>query len=562
MSEDNPSSSPLMGKIEHLEELVRSIKSIAVTSNYNEDHIASAILEEHKNISNQLLDMKVSSEKRGYTVGERLMSLLNDIEVTSFDNDAEAPSAVPNDTQWNLFHNQLKAIEGTGEYFQNCCLVPVKGRQYSITHNSSIVDEVCRRNPPVEVVRTLLALLPSTEPKHCSPFGIRPIPLFNRSGHCALHKAIQHGGSIEVVKLLVNADHKKETLKVARVNGNQKDSAYHMLIANRNKYQPEAFSEILRYLCCIGIGTDRSVLLKKVADTHEMKIPLLLLEQSLIKEGLTGQHITRNNDYIFLLKATCYSHRSYSLNEILPQINDHHLIRQEIEAISLSEAFLVCAPCFGEKIGDKVLNDLLSVDCQFLFEKDSHGHYPMHRMITEESYFLDTATTRPWAGGFLGCILKIVLKHAPRSAQLVNDEGRLPLHIVSDSKERNFKDSDRLDLVSIIWNAYPEAAETVDSNTGLPPFALAARQEEGGPKNENHSSIREAFLNNDHRRAEALQKFSRAVGSGTEESISSSFFLLSRHPGILSDYIEHGEDVRSKEDTCEAETKNGNSINE
>jgi len=535
MSEDNPPYPPIMERIEHLDGILHNLKKVALTSE-NEDHIASAMLEEHNNMYEAsrvlLLDMKETSETRGYAVSERLFSLLHDIEPTSYGSDNDLPP------QWSRFHNQLKAIEGTGEYFRSCCLYPqmhkVDPTMY-IVDNATILHDVCCKNPPAEVVRTLLALLPSMEPKHYRRKQISP---FDRFGYCPLHKAIQHGGSLEVMKLLVNADHEKETLKVVKDDQwRQKDSVYHMLIANRNMHQPEGFSEILQYLCCVGISMKEPPLLQQ-ASSHENKIPLLLLVQSLIKEGLTGQHITRNKDYIFLLKATCYHYKS-SLDEIQPQINDIHLTHQEIEAISLSEAFLVCAPCFGEKIGDRVLNELLSVDCQFLFEEDSVGQYPIHRMITEESYFMDTVTTRLWSGGFLSCILKIVLKHAPKSAQLVNKEGRLPLHVVSDYNERHFKDSDRLDLVSIILNAYPEATETLDGKSGLPPFALASRKEEGGPKKQKTSPMREAFFKDD-----AFAKMLSMVVA-FEEPISSSFFLLRQQPDIISNYIVSGDDTGS-----------------
>ena len=529
MMSDEDNERSVIGKIEHLEGILQNLKNVALSE--NEDHIASAMLEEHNNMYEAsrvlLLDME-TSKTRGYVVSERLFSLLQDVDaVVDSDNDL-SPDILIEKKQWSRFHNQLKAIEGTGEYFRSCCLYPqmhkVDPTMY-IVDNATILHDVCCKNPPAEVVRTLLALLPSMEPKHYRRKQISP---FDRFGYCPLHKAIQHGGSLEVMKLLVNADHEKETLKVVKDDQFRlKDSVYHMLIANRERHQPEAFSEILQYLCCVGISMKEPPLLQQ-ASSHENKIPLLLLVQSLIKEGLTGQHIMRNKDYIFLLKATCYHYKS-SVDEIQPRINDLHLICQEIEAISLSEAFLVCAPCFGEKIGDKVLNELLSVDCQFLFEKDSFGQYPIHKMITEESYFMDTVTTRLWAGGFLSCILKIVLKHAPKSAQLVNKEGRLPLHVVSDYNERHFKDSDRLDLVSIILNAHPEATETLDSITGLPPFALAARKEEGGPKKQKTSSYREACFKN---REDELDRMLSMVFAN-EEPISSSFFLLRQQPDIL-----------------------------
>jgi hypothetical protein len=58
---------------------------------------------------------------------------------------------------------------------------------------------------------------------------------------------------------------------------------------------------------------------------------------------------------------------------------------------------------------------------------------------------------------------------------------RLPLHLASDPTALHvLKKNTRYELVYDIWKAYPEAASVVDPLTGLPPFAMAARDPDEG----------------------------------------------------------------------------------
>ena len=520
-------------QIHHLKELVHNLEKVAIASE-NEDHVAGEILVEHKNISNYLDKMKQSAEERGHEIGHDLLSFLTNPDITIGDH-------------WDYFWDKLKVLEGTSESFRRCCLFHTQPED-----DSTIMHIICSKNPPVEVVKTLLDLIPyALETEDANPTQYNHLSINKREDMYPLQKVVQTGGSLEVVKLLVNADQKRETLSMV-IRGETRggipitrSSVFHVLIANREVYPPEVFSEILRYLCCMCIGMEEPALLYQ-AESYNKMTPVLLFVQSLInREGLNGQEIMRNSDYIFLLKATCYSYKSKPDTES-DQNNkmELHQIRQEIESITLAEAFLVCSPCFSKNIQDKVLNDLLSKDCHFLFEKDSLGQYPVHRIVhdfkkTWPCYFVNTVHRNPRFEP--NVILEIVLKHAPRSAQLRNDEGRLPLHIVSDAQGKRLTDENRLDLLRIVWNAYPDAAEKLDGKTSLPPFALAVRGKD-------EETVKE-YTQNANPDAIKFEKMFSGLGDMFDmdfsytTSLSSSFFLLKQHPDILEEYIESGEDT-------------------
>ena len=191
---------------------------------------------------------------------------------------------------------------------------------------------------------------------------------------------------------------------------------------------------------------------------------------------------------------------------------EYHKRLQETETISLSEALAICSPHFPDEFAVEALNCVLLVDSQFLMEKDTSGQYPVHRMISSPSYFMLTQATCS-LGGHLCLIMAVIMKHATQCAQQFNDEGLLPLHLAANLVRVNLHDSIRVDLVNMIWNAYPEAVGITDKSTCLPPFALAARDKE--------------------------------VVTGS--SLSSSFFLLKQHPEIISEYILSGKKISAQD---------------
>ena len=270
------------------------------------------------------------------------------------------------------------------------------------------------------------------------------------------------------------------------------------------------------------------------AISQEKKIPLLLLVQILInKDGMTGQEIWKHRDFIFLLKATCYHYKmSKTQRKGVVRDSDVDRICHDIEEISLSEAFLVCAPDFSEKIISKM--PLKQPATHFLLKKDSSGQYPIHQLILSmdyknPSYFMDTLTTDWKRGAFHDVAMQLILKHVPQCAQQYNDEGLLPLHIAADPQRLVLDENKRLNLVSMIWKAYPDAADIVDKNTGLPPFALAARGKDEFGKVEAKKKSKY------NKEGDLIEHFDRF-----EAANDCSFFLLRQHPEILSGYIVDG----------------------
>ena len=497
-----------MEQIEHLEVLVHNMKNMAATDN-EALHIASSILAKQQEISNYLDCMKDSAEKEGAAIWQQLVSLLK-----NEDN-------IPTETVWIKFHDTLKALEGTSMQLRKCIFFNYVNDE---RQKRTLLHEVCSKNPPANVVKVLLDLIP---PSPLNNYNHLALDIDNKY---PLHRIVENGGSIDVIKLLINADHKRTTLKMIE----DKESVYHTLIAKKDVYEPDTFSEVLRYLSCMGVYNMRDSGLLNRAATHENKTPLLLLVQSLMnKDGMTGQEIWQNRDFTFLLKATCYHYKmSKTPRKGVVRDNDIDKVCQEIEDISLTEAFLVCAPDFSEKIISKM--PLKQPATHFLLKKDSSGQYPIHQLILSmdyknPSYFMDTLTTDWKRGAFHDVAMQLILKHVPQCAQQYNDEGLLPLHIAADPQRLVLDENKRLNLVSMIWKAYPDAADIVDKNTGLPPFALAARgKDEFGKVEANKKSKY-------NKEGDLIEHFDRF-----EAANDCSFFLLRQHPEILSGYIVDG----------------------
>ena len=231
-----------MEQIEHLEVLVHNMKNIAAADNEAPaPHVASTILAKQQEISNYLDCMKDSAEKEGAAIWQELVSLLLKTE-------DELPTETvwnPTETVWKLFYDSLKALEGTCVQLRKCIFFNYVD---SLAQNWTLLHVVCSKNPPVNVVKILLDIIP-TSPANC--YNHLALDWSNRY---PLHIVLQFGGSIDVIKLLVNADYKRETLKTEYNELGMRDSVYHTLIAKRNMYEPDTFSEIVRYLSCMGIN--------------------------------------------------------------------------------------------------------------------------------------------------------------------------------------------------------------------------------------------------------------------------------------------------------------------
>ena len=383
---------------------------------------------------------ELSQKKKKVEKGEAIFGDLYDFvyNLCNFDDDDDDDELnTNNDTGWRIFHDMLKLFEGTDVELRKLCLFTpdedFDEDEFPDTekiYDCSLLHEVCNHNPPAEVVETLLGIIPVVQQKNQPGFRHRGIipDQYNHlaqdaRGEYPIHNVMRNGGSIELVKLLANADTRRETLNVTGIGIT---SVHHLLVQNRHKHKPEVFSEILRYLCCVA---GWSILEKMYESTYNM-IPAVLLSDSLAREGLTVPEVLEHNDFIFLVKATCY----HNMCKIKGAGNDveYHKRLQETERISLSEALTICSPYFPDEFAVEALNCVLLVDSQFLMEKDTSGQYPVHRMISSPSYFMHRRATYHRSGEHLCLVMSVIMKHAPQCAQQFNDEGLLPLHLAAD----------------------------------------------------------------------------------------------------------------------------------
>ena len=119
-------------------------------------------------------------------------------------------------------------------------------------------------DPPVEVVKTLVDIIPLEE--NLRGFNNLACTLGNKG--YPLHMVVKHGGSLDLVKLLVeidsdkNALHMKDTVASLGLSSTVTHSVIYTLIENKDKHQPQAFSDILRYLVLTISDFDNSPLIK------------------------------------------------------------------------------------------------------------------------------------------------------------------------------------------------------------------------------------------------------------------------------------------------------------
>ena len=100
------------------------------------------------------------------------------------------------------------------------------------------------------------------------------------------------------------------------------------------------------------------------------------------------------------------------------------------------------------------------------------------RMIMNHSYFFMKTVRAEEREGLCHYLIGVILGAVPQCSHQLDKDGRLPLHLASDPTTLQVLEKNtRYELVYDIWKAYPEAASVTDPLTGLPPFAMAARQE-------------------------------------------------------------------------------------
>ena len=199
----------LMEQIEHLEVLVHNMKNMAAADN-EALHIASSILAKQQEISNYLDSMKQLAEKEGAAIWQELVLLLKNED------------DLPTETVWIKFNDSLKALEGTSVQLRKCIFFNYINDE---RQKRTLLHEVCcKKNPPANVVKVLLDLIP---PSPLNNYNHLALDIDNKY---PLHRIVENGGSIDVIKLLINADHKRTTLKMIE----DKESVYHTLIAKKD----------------------------------------------------------------------------------------------------------------------------------------------------------------------------------------------------------------------------------------------------------------------------------------------------------------------------------------
>ena len=166
----------------------------------------------------------------------------------------------------------------------------------------------------------------------------------------------------------------------------------------------------------------------------------------------------------------------------------------------------------------RVLERFCSVDNSFLLTPhkwQSNVECPLRHIVRGRgSYCIDSLTCLGQRD-YTQFIVELILRLVPQCAEMKDSKGLLPLHIVADAQRNNFITANkRLSLVRSIWEAYPEAANTMDNEYNLPAFALPVRGKgEKGPYSYNRDD------NHD---------------DPEYTGMSSTFFLLRQQPEMLS----------------------------
>ena len=497
MSDDEDGEINLIDQIEHAELLLKNLKSNIIAAGSNRAAVASSLFTDGALLSEHIEELSYyRARSEAVAVFDELISFL--------DNDGDE-SSTRDDVFWITFHDMLKNIERTTcRMFRETCLWGRLNNGWTIFH------KICTLSPPAEVVQTLIDITPP-ETETETPFNsLACTPSSRDSKEYPLHIVAKHGGSLELVKVLVDIDTPRHAI---HMEGGT--SAIHILIENRLNHQPQVFSDILRHLILTisDFNYNKSVLLQSA--------PVSRLWNQLELLNVPIADILNNNDFIFLIKATCYHYLSRK-GETVGGLS-YTQRAEAIDNISLSQAFTICCLCFKPSDYKHELKRLLLVDSKFLEEKNDMGEYPIHRMIKDETYFFNGEMNRTHHS-LIGAILNAV----PKCAKQTDGNGRLPLHIVSDPETltvsvRCFNDYRRIDLVHDIFKAYPDAVGVADKMTGLPPFLLAAR----GP----------------HEKLSLAKRLGR-ICHFNDDSLSSSFFLLKQYPEIIADYSVEGSEEK------------------
>ena len=401
--------------------------------------------------------------------------------------------ALPPET-WEEIHDILEDVEVAGDDFKRTF-----SHIETESNRNSLLHEVCKCNPPVEVVKTLLDIIPKKEEE--SNIVLWNDRTYNHihqndEGEVPLNLVIKNGGSFELVKLLVDTHGGDKSLGFSRGT-----SLLHQLVSNRANHESNDFSDSLRLLVKAGNNYMGSPLLHQ--DDEHKKLPLELLWQSLqLREVTSNFDIVQQKDFQLLLKATSV------LYQCTRHTRDRDEMMRKIDSFSLLEAWIACSGCFESSVVKDVLKKLIPSNEKFFLEKHEDGKYFIHKLLDQRGCFVKSSS---WS--LIRDIVETILAAVPQAARLANNEGLLPLHVIADSTSRNIhiSDAERLELVRTIWKAYPEAVEVMDKQSSIAPFLLPLRDERDKTKEEKWTWFETQHL----------------------PSLSTAFFLLQQRPEMI-----------------------------
>ena len=506
MSEDKDKQIHALRVIDYVEGVLESFKS-KIIAHGEDDLLTSSFVLEKEGYGEKLTKAMEWMNNYAHNKAARMFD-----ELISF---LDYHDTWPKAMFWSHFNNKLVTLGKTSVEFRKDCLF-----RSLEANDCTLFHEVCKLQPPAKVVKKMIEIIPKQGKSGLSSIS-RQYNHMSRAhsggGSCRypIHMVCEHGGSMELVKLLVSADEERDTLSFSR---GEENSVYHVLVANKANHKPKTFSEILRYLVLAYKRRHWSPIMD--CNSTDLK-PVALLWKTLKESGLSEEQILEDKDFTFLLKATCYYHWSrYSSSKI----EDIDALKK-IEELTLGHAFLACSPCFEKKVVSKVLEILISIDNSFLFKHASHtnkNEYPIHQLVARGSAYCMDGNIN-----FSQFLVDTILRLVPKCAQQENLQGLLPLHLAADFQGPYIRAHERLSLVRTIWQAYPEAANVIDKKHLLPPFALPAR----GEREKDRCRYDSYFPEED------------PEYSGT----STTFFLLRQQPEMLSVAIAQCSNADLKE---------------
>lgn len=508
---------PLLVAIQNAERIISDLKYqiIKADDDTNEALAGSLILAEDGKVDQLagILDwLRFRAEVQAKEVWTGLSSCLD-----YYDN-----NTWPVNVFWDVFHTKLSRVGEADLDYRRKCLFHTIGDS-----ESTLFHEVCKRNPPARVVELLLHIIPPAWKRNengkghplLDPKSGKEFNHLSRTGHVddddmrggeyPIHNLMRHGGSVEVVKLLLKADADSigtewERSVLSPYDDSSCKPLLHTLVENKRNHNPSVFSEILRHLILSAEVNEQCYLMLRHPQQPK---PLTLLWKSLKLEGMSDAEILQDKDFVFLLKATHY-HLSLWVHKRYRGSIPYEDMRKGIEQMPFPISFLICCPCFDRGVVEKVLEELYLEDNGIFLDKDPNGIYPLHGILGGDinlPYLVEKDRD------FDLFIIKTILQIAPQCAQQIDASGLLPLHIVADSNRTSYiSDSLRLSLVNTIWKAYPDAASTMDKQTNLPAFALPMR----GFKHGDLVSSADWYT-----------------------GVSSAYFLLRQRPEILAEVI-------------------------